>query len=130
MLIFMSSIYAQENDVKSTTTTNKIKTKFGDLIIAQSTGNGTKFTQISSFILFPDDCEVQQETVYVNFDVDSNCLISSYEMDKKGKSNCAITTIKNFCDELIVTMKKENLINIFDKSGCFRLPFKIQTSQE
>lgn len=126
----MSSVYAQENDVKSIRTTNKIKTKYGDLIVSQSTGNGTKFTQISSFIHFFEDCEVQKETVYVNFNIDSDCLISSYEMDKKGKSNCAITTIKNFCDELIYIMKKENLINVFDKSGCFRLPFTIQSSQE
>ncbi|KQB42354.1 hypothetical protein RC62_3360 [Flavobacterium aquidurense] len=130
MLIFISSIYAQEDDLKNTKITNKIKTKFGDLIISQSIGNGTKFTQISSFIRFPDDCEVQKETIYVNFDVDSNCIISSYEIDKKGKNNCATITIKNFCDELIETMKKENLNNVFDKSGCFRLPFVIQSSQE
>jgi hypothetical protein len=127
IMLMISFTYSQ-NNIKDTLITTRIKIKFGELIVTKSISQDWKSSQIRSSIWLADDCLVENETVYVNFTIDSNCLISNYKIDTKGKSKCAIVGVEDFCKELMTVIKQKNEINFFDKCNTqYRLPFFIKT---
>ena len=134
-IILFGNVLCAQNTISEnvSTTETKIKTKYGYLNVKKSISGDNRFLTISSsFYADVDNCSLIDYKVYVTFNIESDCSISSFEITS-GKIKCLDDAVGEFCKEIIAKTKEKNKKGLFsiDLSKCggkYRFPIRILTN--